>query len=122
MQGRCSEQYVVEADGSVYPCDFYVLDSWRLGNLNTDSFDQIDQKRTELGFIQQSKVVAEDCRGCRWYGLCWGGCRRDRLVGADGTLGKNMYCEAFRRFFEYAVPRMKMLLCSGVLSRKPFTQ
>lgn len=122
MQGRCSEQYVVEADGSVYPCDFYVLDSWRLGNLNTDSFDQIDQKRTELGFIQQSKVVAEDCRGCRWYGLCRGGCRRDRLVGADGTLGKNMYCEAFRRFFEYAVPRMKMLLCSGVLSRKPFTQ
>lgn len=120
MQGRCSEQYVVEADGSVYPCDFYVLDPWRLGNLNTDGFDQIDRRRTELGFIQQSKVVAEDCRGCRWYGLCRGGCRRDRLVKADGTLGKNMYCEAFRRFFEYAVPRMKMLLYSGALSRKAF--
>lgn len=116
MQGSCSKQYVVEADGSVYPCDFYVLDPWRLGNLNTDGFDQLDRRRTELGFIQQSKTVAEDCRGCRWYGLCRGGCRRDRLVGADGALGKNMYCEAFQRFFEHAVPRMKMLLYSGVLS------
>lgn len=119
MQGRCSVQYVVEADGSVYPCDFYVLDAWRLGNLNTDSFDRIDRRRTELGFIQQSEAVAEDCCGCRWYGLCRGGCRRDRPAGADGALGKNMYCEAFRRFFEHAVPRMKLLLCSGALSRKP---
>lgn len=120
MQGRCSKQYVVEADGSVYPCDFYVLDPWKLGNLNTDNFDQIDQRRTELGFIQQSKAVAEDCRSCRWYGLCRGGCRRDRPVKADGTLDKNMYCQAFQRFFEHAVPRMKLLLHSGALSRKPF--
>ena len=26
MTGRCSLQYLVEADGSVYPCDFYGLD------------------------------------------------------------------------------------------------
>lgn len=120
MQGRCSKQYVVEADGSVYPCDFYALDSWRLGNLNTDGFDRLDQRRTELGFIQQSKTVAGDCRRCRWYGLCRGGCRRDRPVGADGTLGKNRYCQAFRRFFEHAIPRMQLLLRSGALSQRPF--
>lgn len=31
--GRCGSYFVVEADGSVYPCDFYVLDPWKLGNL-----------------------------------------------------------------------------------------
>ena len=29
--GTCAKEYVVEADGSVYPCDFYVLDEWRPG-------------------------------------------------------------------------------------------
>lgn len=120
MQGRCSRQYVVEADGSVYPCDFYVLDPWRLGNLNTDGFDQLDRRRTELGFIQQSQAAAEDCRHCRWYGLCRGGCRRDRPAGEDGTLQKNRYCEAFQRFFEHAVPRMQQLLCRAAQSGKPF--
>lgn len=31
MAGVCGMQHVVEADGSVYPCDFYVLDGYRLG-------------------------------------------------------------------------------------------
>ena len=43
MRGICGLQWVVEADGSLYPCDFYVLDQWRLGNIKDDSFEQIDQ-------------------------------------------------------------------------------
>lgn len=30
MNGICSCQFVVEGDGSVFPCDFYVLDRWKL--------------------------------------------------------------------------------------------
>ena len=33
MQGICSQQHVIEADGSAYPCDFYVLDRYKLGNV-----------------------------------------------------------------------------------------
>ena len=32
--GNCSIQFVIEGDGGVYPCDFYVLDKYRLGNIN----------------------------------------------------------------------------------------
>lgn len=105
MSGRCSVQYVVEADGSVYPCDFYMLDQNRLGNLNTDSFEMLDQKRTELGFLEESNKKEEECRSCQWYGLCRGGCRRDRDYFEKG-IGKNYYCEAYRHFFDYAYPRL----------------
>lgn len=118
MCGSCSIQYVVEADGSVYPCDFYALDAWKLGNLNTDSFAQLDQKRRELGFVQQSRTVPTECRSCRWYKLCRNGCRRDRELLPDGTLGKNRYCKAFEPFFEYAVPKMLSLLRSGALHQQ----
>lgn len=109
LRGICGIQYVVEADGSVYPCDFYMLDSWRLGNLVTDSFEQIDRKRMESGFLQRSRDALESCRGCRWFPLCRGGCCRDR-EGAEGTpLGQNYFCRAYREFFDYAYPRLERL-------------
>ena len=55
MAGVCGMQHVVEADGSVYPCDFYVLDGYRLGNLCTDSLEEINRRREALGFVQQSR-------------------------------------------------------------------
>jgi uncharacterized protein len=30
LLGSCQCQFVFEADGSVYPCDFYVTDEWKL--------------------------------------------------------------------------------------------
>ena len=96
-------QYVVEADGSVYPCDFYMLDQWRLGNLVTDNFDQLDEKRRDLRFVELSAEALEHCRDCRWFGLCRGGCRRDRDDGC-GTLGKSWFCGAYQAFFTHALP------------------
>ena len=94
MGGVCSRQYVLEADGSVYPCDFYVLDELRLGNLAQDSFETIEKKREELGFIAASQHIREECRSCRWGYLCRGGCRRHREPFADGLPGLNRFCEA----------------------------
>ena len=106
MCGHCSMQYVVEADGSVFPCDFYMLDEYRLGNLCTDSFDALDRKRKELGFIEASQVPAQECLECQWKTLCRGGCRRDRDFFAHG-LKRNYYCESYKSFFSYAWPRLK---------------
>ena len=32
--GSCGHYLTVEGDGSLYPCDFYVLDEWKLGDLS----------------------------------------------------------------------------------------
>ena len=110
MMGICSQQYVVEADGGVYPCDFYVLDEYRLGSLTTDSFDELDARREALGFVALSQQVSDECRGCTWYALCRGGCRRDREpLRADGTLSCNYFCSAYKGFFAYAYPRLAHL-------------
>lgn len=110
MMGRCALQHIVEADGSVYPCDFYVLDDYLLGNLNTDSFAELARKYDEMGFVQQSMQVHEDCRVCPYYALCRGGCRRYRepMLG-DGRLQKSFFCRSYRDFFAYAIPRLQKL-------------
>lgn len=104
MRGICGRQWVIEADGGVYPCDFYVLDEWLLGNVRTDSFEEMDKKRAELGFIEKSCFIPEECKTCKWYPLCRNGCRR--LRGEDG---KNYFCTAYKGFFEYAYPRLREL-------------
>lgn len=106
MLGCCTEQYVIEADGSVYPCDFYVLDEYCIGNLQKDSFSEIDKKRKEVAFIEQSLIQDEACKKCQWGFLCRGGCRRDRERTERGVLGKNYYCEAYQEFFRYAWKRL----------------
>ena len=37
--GHCMHQFVVEGNGNVYPCDFYCLDEWLLGNINSDELE-----------------------------------------------------------------------------------
>ena len=106
MRGVCGRQWVIEADGSTYPCDFYALDEWLLGNINTDSLEQMEKRREELAFVRSSEKIHEDCRSCRWFELCRGGCRRNREPMTEAGSGRNYFCSAYRGFFEYAYPRL----------------
>ena len=107
MRGVCGKQWVFEADGSVYPCDFYALDQWRLGNIQENSFEEMDEKRDELGFIQWSMRQQEDCQKCRWFGLCRNGCRRNREPVTAESTNRNYFCKSYQMFFEYAYPRLE---------------
>ncbi len=100
MCGRCSVQFVVEGDGSVYPCDFYALDEYKLGTVEKNSFDEMLASQTAQKFIEASLYVPEECKSCRWYPLCRNGCRRERELLPDGKIGKTRWCGAYRRFFE----------------------
>lgn len=111
QRGVCSFQNIVEADGSVYPCDFYVLDEYCLGNLRTDSFEVIEQRRKESRFIENSMNHIEKCRSCPYFIMCRGGCRRHREQWGI-ELGENYFCESYKMFFDACLPRMKKIAAS----------
>lgn len=101
--GRCGGYYVVEADGSVFPCDFYVMDEWKLGNVNEAfSFDESFTSGKGKEFI--SHGVPEACKDCQYVLLCNGGCRRDKDY--HGEIKENYYCSSFKTFFSYAISRL----------------
>ena len=114
MLGCCSVQNVVEADGEVYPCDFYVLDRYRLGNLKELDLAQIHENRKQSGFLQSSLVKPEECQTCRWKSLCRGGCRRDRDQFDGGDPGLNYFCKAYQQFFDAAFPRLRELAYTNI--------
>lgn len=106
MTGVCSANCVVESDGGVYPCDFYVLDKWKLGNIKDGEIAEMISSETAKRFIKPSLYMPEECQKCEWVSLCRGGCRRERENFKEGNLEKNYYCSAYKGFFSYAYDRL----------------
>lgn len=111
QRGYCSRQTVVEADGSVYPCDFYVMDSYRLGNLVTDDWGTIEGRRRELQFSEHSLDHAQTCRQCQYFRICRGGCHRHREQPGTAE-GENYFCQSYRMFFDACLPGLKRIAAS----------
>ena len=101
MGGVCGRYFVIEADGGVYPCDFYCRPADRLGSVFDGAPFAPGEKHR--AFIEASYRIHGHCRACGVYPLCRGGCMRDRT--ADGT--KNRRCAAYRSFFGAALPRLQ---------------
>lgn len=78
LLGICSSQCVIEADGSVYPCDFYVLDEYCCGSVVTDSFEMILASASMERFLKESPPANENCPDCKVKGICGCGCKRYR--------------------------------------------
>ena len=105
LRGACSPGFLVESSGDVYPCDFYALDQWKLGNLRDKSLRQMARADAAEAFCAPSRAVPEKCRACRYYSLCRNGCRRER----DGETGLYRFCEPTRAFFDDCGARMSAI-------------
>ena len=109
MAGFCTCYYVVEADGSTYPCDFYVIDDWYIGNIKDNNFEEMRCTDTAVKFVEVSSNVDPKCRECKWYQICRGGCRRTREPFENEKPVLNYYCQSYKEFFEYADERIERL-------------
>lgn len=97
LHGRCSNQLVVESDGSVYPCDFFVDETHRLGSIS----DGILRLSSAASGFTAAEPLPEHCKGCRFTRLCMGGCRRER-----GLSGATELCGGLRAFFAHSEKRL----------------
>ena len=103
MCGHCTHQFVVEGNGNVYPCDFYCLDEWFLGNINKDSLEDMANSQRAKAFIMESLQIPDKCKKCKFYPICRaGGCKRNR---ADKD-----YCYAYRAFFSSCLPLFRVFI------------
>ncbi len=107
MVGVCSTNFVIEANGGVYPCDFYVTDEWYLGNIMDIGFAKLAEGLKAREFVEASMYTDPACSNCSYRFLCRGGCRRLREPFADGRPGLNIYCSSYKAFFDYAGKRLQ---------------
>jgi len=117
LDGVCGRCPVVEYNGDLYPCDFFVRPEWRLGNIATASLERLLLRRRARMFRGARHLLPEACVECEWADLCRGGCLRDRTPLANQasagagppTRGPTRLCRAYQRFFAHALPRIRRL-------------
>lgn len=106
LTGRCHPQIVVEANGNVYPCDFYAVDEWLSGNLKDQDIRTLYESPAHSAFASRQKKLPAQCGGCPYFSICGGGCARMRsevfCSGKDGFCGH-------RAFLDSAMPRLMKL-------------
>lgn len=74
--GNCQIQYVIEADGSVYPCDFYVLDEYRMGYIQEQTLRALFEQDISQQFLCERTTLPKKCMQCSFHKICRGGCKR----------------------------------------------
>lgn len=107
MSGICSCYFVIEADGSTFPCDFYVIDEWNLGNIKHETFGEMLNSENGTKFVEISKYIDPNCSECTYFPLCRGGCRRYREPFENELPVLNYFCSSYKEFFSYAGQRLE---------------
>ncbi len=105
----CPEYLVVEHNGDVYPCDFFVEDAWRVGNIVGDTLEEIVSHPKFIEFSGFRAVSRDECDACRWAGFCHRGCVRFRWIGERDHAGRDYLCDAHRTFLDTNEARLRFL-------------
>lgn len=100
MLGSCAPQFVVEGNGDVYPCDFYVLDRYRLGNIREDSLESMATCDAPRAYLYEPRRDCSQCASCPFERICHKNCKR-----LNTCYYREDYC-GYRDFLEYAAPDM----------------
>ena len=105
---ECGVYVVVEHNGDVYSCDFFVEPQWKLGNVMKDDLKSLLNSEKQNEFAKMKAELPEECQKCQWLNYCRGGCTKDRIHNpADRTV--NYLCLSYKMFFQHADDRLKKL-------------
>jgi uncharacterized protein len=113
LMETCGVYVVVEHNGDVYSCDFFVQPEWKLGNVMERSIIEMLNASQQSKFGSWKAELPEKCLRCQWLRQCRGGCTKDRVRDPrDRNL--NHFCESYLMFFEYADKHLKTLASDWV--------
>ena len=114
----CGGNSVIEHNGDLYPCDHFVYEDYRIGNVLETDLRTLMTSEKQIRFgIDKRNGLPKKCVTCRWYFACHGECPQHRFNRTDsGEPGLNALCDGYSMFFSHVAPymeRMKQLLSEG---------
>ncbi|MGE5568912.1 MAG: anaerobic sulfatase maturase [Rhodospirillales bacterium] len=103
LHETCDSYCVVEYNGDVYPCDFFVEKDWKLGNVVVDSWPEIARRQRRYSFAAKKTLGHPECQVCEYQPVCKRGCPKFR----QGRYGRfedlDYFCEAYKMIYAKAL-------------------
>ena len=106
----CPTTIVLEQNGDAYPCDFYIHDTYKIGNVGTSSLQDILGDLVYKNFLGKKPKLPQKCMSCEYLNLCHGGCPRNRTWSEnDDFVDVDYFCKSYIQIYDYAHERMNTL-------------
>jgi len=109
---RCNDYVVVEHNGDVFCCDFFVEAKWKLGNVLETPLGELFNHERKREFSQRKRAVSNTCFVCRHLPICRGGCPKDRTIHGGESKSLNYFCPAYKQFFDHALAELMRISAS----------
>jgi len=100
MGKNCNQYLVVECNGDVYPCDFFVRKDLKLGNIHEDNWQEVLDNKTYLDFGKAKSNYSFICSSCKYLKYCYGDCLKHRGFDSSSSRNLSKLCSGWKIFYE----------------------
>jgi uncharacterized protein len=107
LHATCDSYCVVEYNGDVYPCDFFVEREWKLGNVMVDSWAEIARRERRHGFAAKKTLAAAECQACEYQPVCLRGCPKYRYGPRRRFEDLDYFCAAYEAIYAKALAPLR---------------
>jgi uncharacterized protein len=109
MARNCCQYFVVEYNGDIYPCDFFVEKPLRLGNVMDTPWKEVLSSKIYRSFGVQKAQWNKACQGCDCLDLCGGDCLKHRIWEGHPSQKLSWLCAGWSQFIRYTRGRFESL-------------
>jgi uncharacterized protein len=107
MGNNCCQYFLIEYDGNVYPCDFFVRDNQLLGNILNNTWEVLLDSPLYHQFGNQKAKWNNSCFSCEYLLFCHGDCQKFRP--GENSRALSLLCEGWKIFYNYSLPHFKKI-------------
>lgn len=106
---RCDRYFVVEHNGDIYPCDFFVDPRFKIGNILEMTWQEARSSGAYQRFADLKGERSDACGECEHLSLCMGDCLKYRMAAGKGPQTPSWLCAGWKRFYDATMDRFQHL-------------
>ncbi|MBM3776147.1 MAG: anaerobic sulfatase maturase, partial [Acidobacteria bacterium] len=107
LHETCDSYAVVEFNGDVYPCDFFVEKDWKIGNIHLDSWPELSRRQQRYRFASKKTLAHAECQVCEFQPVCHGGCPKHRHDQRGRFEDLDYFCSAYKMIYQKSLSPLR---------------
>ncbi len=110
MSPSCKQYLLIENNGDIFPCDFFMLPEHKLGNIHdVNGFMNAWTGQGMKDFAHRKKEYNEACNECEYLKFCHGCCQKNRSKNGVNPAALSNLCSGWKIFYKYTLDKFKEL-------------
>ena len=102
LSDNCCQYFVVEYNGDIYSCDFFVQKDFKLGNIKTTTWRQTLKSPAFRKFGSYKAEWNKSCKTCEFLNLCCGDCLKHRMYANHPSKNLSRLCLGWKHFLNHS--------------------